>query len=49
MSTDYINDYDGCTCGSTTYGWKVSAWNFEKNIRQKGVQCGGCDKITFVK
>jgi len=47
MSPGYINDYNGCDCGSTTYGWKIQTWNFEKNKLDKGVRCGGCDKVTF--
>jgi len=49
MRDDYIGEYNGCDCGSTTYGWIVMAWNFELNKRVKSVSCGGCGKVLPYK
>lgn len=46
MIPTYVNDYDGCDCGSITYGWKVQSWSFEENKIVKGIECGGCGKVT---
>ena len=45
MRDDYIAEYNGCDCGSTTYGWIVYRYDVSLGKRIKGIECGGCGKF----
>jgi len=45
MRKDYISEYNGCDCGSTTYGWIVYRFDISLGKRIEGIECGGCGKF----
>jgi len=45
MRKDYIAEYNGCDCGSTTYGWVVYRFDISLEKRIEGIECGGCGKF----
>lgn len=45
MRDYYVAEYNGCDCGSTTYGWFVYKYDISLGKRIKGIECGGCGKF----